>query len=64
MRRWHPDKFLQKLGDRIVEEEKEEVADDDDDYNNYDDGDNCNDDNVDIVKEDICKQKNWPSPLS
>ena len=48
MRRWHPDKFLQKLGDRIVKKEKEEVADDDDDdYDNNDDDDNCNDDDDD-----------------
>ena len=25
MRRWHPDKFLQKLGHRVSEVEKEEV---------------------------------------
>ena len=25
VRRWHPDKFLQKLGHRLSEEEKEEV---------------------------------------
>ena len=30
VRRWHPDKFLQKQGGRIVEEEREEVDDDDD----------------------------------
>ena len=35
VRRWHPDKFLQKLGDRIVEEEKDEV--DDDDFDQFDD---------------------------
>ena len=46
MRRWHPDKFLQKLGNRIVEEEREEVAaDDDDDYND------------DVVREDIYEKK-------
>ena len=35
MRRWHPDKFLQKLGERIVEEEKEEVNVDDGKFNAY-----------------------------
>ena len=48
MRRWHPDKFLQKLGERIVEEEKEEVNDIDVDVYDIDDYGKFNDDYYDI----------------